>query len=239
MLSKKRILGVIGGMGPYATLTFFEKFIKYNSNVSHDQDHFPIYIINDPEIPDRTQSIIQNTNLDIISSKLISNARNLENIGCHSLVIPCNTAHYFYDEIQDNINIPIISLIDETLHEMHHQSKKSFGLLSTFGTVYTNTYKKSAYDFNIDIKIPSVYQQNRLNKIIYDIKSQNKMTQLFKDEKRKEIEEICDEIQQKYFINTFVLGCTELGIIYNDVRSCKYQFIDPMDIVIKKFYDSI
>ena len=58
MLTNKKILGVIGGMGPHATLTFFEKFIKYNKYAQIDQDHFPLYICNDPEIPDRTESII-------------------------------------------------------------------------------------------------------------------------------------------------------------------------------------
>ena len=237
MLSNKKILGVIGGMGPYATLTFFEKFLRYNTQANCDQDHFPLYILNDPEIPDRTRSIIRNENLDVISKRLISNAQRLQHLGCHSLVMPCNTAHYFYDEIQDSVDIPIVSLVDETLREINSQRINSFGLLSTFGTVYTNTYNKSAYDFNIKIKTPCNNQQDRLSDVIYNIKSQNKPTEKFKEFQRNEIDKICDEMNQKYNINTFVLGCTELGFIYDDIQ-CKYDFIDPMDIVIENFYNS-
>jgi len=237
MLRNKKILGLIGGMGPYATLTFFEKFLRYNINAKCDQDHFPLYILNDPEIPDRTGSIIKDENLDVISKRLINNAQRLQHLGCHSLIMPCNTAHYFYDDIQDNIDIPIISLVDETLREINSQHKKSFGLLSTFGTVYTNTYNKSAYDFNIKIKTPCNDQQDRLSHIIYDIKSHSKPTEIFKEYHRIEIEKICDEMNKKYNINTFVLGCAEFGIIYDDIQHSKYDFIDPMDIVIGNFYN--
>jgi len=229
--SNKKILGVIGGMGPYATMTFFKKFIKYNKKAVKDQDHYPLYILNDPEILDRTNSIIKGEDLDIICKRLGENAIKLEKMGCDYLVMPCNTAHYFYDEIQENVEIPIISLIDETLYEI--QDKNSFGLLSTMGTVFTKVYNKSAYDLKLDICIPNVNQQDRLSEIIYDIKG-NKITEDFIVKKRKELLKICDEMNGDNNVNTFVLGCTELCILG---KMSRYNFVDPMDIVIKKFYD--
>ena len=230
--SNKKILGVIGGMGPYATLKFFEKFIKYNKKAIKDQDHYPLYILNDPEILDRTDSIIKGENLDKICKRLGENAIKLENMGCDYLVMPCNTAHYFYDKIQKNVEIPIISLIDETLYDIREQGKKSFGLLSTMGTVFANVYDKSAYDLKLDVYIPNLNQQDRLSDIIYDIKG-NTITEDFVVKKRKELLKICDEMYGETGVDTFVLGCTELCILG---KMSRYNFIDPMDMVIKKFY---
>jgi aspartate racemase len=239
MLTNKKILGVIGGMGPHATLTFFEKFIKYNKSAQIDQDHFPLYICNDPEIPDRTESIIMHNNLDVISKRLIYNAQQLEKIGCNSLIMPCNTAHHFYDQIQDNVEIPLISIVDETIREIKNKKYESFGLLSTLGTLFSCVYNKSAYDFNMEIKVPNVYQRHKLNKVIYDIKSYPQITPCLKKEKSNEIINICDQMNKQYHITNFILGCTELSIISENLESSKYKFIDPMEVSISQFYNSI
>ena len=99
-----KTLGIIGGMGTLATLDFFRKVVS-NTEAKCDSDHLHIVIENDSEIPDRT-SFIQGMGIDP-TLHLVNAAKRLESIGADFLVMPCNTAHYFYNKIVKEINIPL------------------------------------------------------------------------------------------------------------------------------------
>jgi len=103
----QKIIGILGGMGPEATLDLFHKIIKL-TYAEKDQDHLRIIIDNNPKIPDRTDAI-SGTGKDPLP-KLIVTAQILEKAGADFIIIPCNTAHYFISEIQQSIKIPILTL---------------------------------------------------------------------------------------------------------------------------------
>ena len=104
MANKK--LGVLGGLGPQATVIFTDMVVRY-TEAGRDQDHIPMIILNDSEIPDRTAFIL-GTSDESPLPKMIEDAKFLEKAGCDMIVIPCNTAHFFYDEVEKNVSIPIM-----------------------------------------------------------------------------------------------------------------------------------
>ena len=100
------ILGVLGGMGPQATNTFYQRIID-RTQAETDQEHLRVLIWSDAKIPDRTAGILGTPDL--------AGAKLLEGAGCTVLAIPCNTSHYFADRLQAQLHIPIIHMIRETV----------------------------------------------------------------------------------------------------------------------------
>ncbi|GAH53208.1 unnamed protein product, partial [marine sediment metagenome] len=107
----EKIIGILGGMGPEATVDLFHKIIKFTP-AKKDQDHFRIIIDNNPKIPDRTAAILGKGEDPLPA--LQETARNLEKAGVDFIIIPCNTAHYFLPQIQKSVNIPVLNMIEET-----------------------------------------------------------------------------------------------------------------------------
>src|SRR5438132_7490497 len=105
-----KVIGVLGGMGPWATLDLFEKILRLTP-AQVDQDHFRLVIDNNPKIPDRSPAILGEG--EDPTPGLIATAQNLQQAGADFLVIPCNTAHFFYDRIVTAVSIPVLLIIDE------------------------------------------------------------------------------------------------------------------------------
>ena len=107
----KKTIGIIGGMGPLATADLFTKIINL-TKASKDSDHIHILIDNNPKIPDRTSAILYGTESPL--PYLIESANRLVSAGADFLIIPCITSHGFYDELSDNVSIPILNIAEET-----------------------------------------------------------------------------------------------------------------------------
>jgi len=106
--NNKKTIGILGGMGPEATSLFFQRIIQ-NTPAQKDQQHLKIIIYNDPEIPDRTEAIVNNKESPV--EKVKEGVKFLENSIVDFIAIPCITIHYFFDEIVSSVNIPVLNLI--------------------------------------------------------------------------------------------------------------------------------
>jgi len=109
---KKQTLGIIGGVGPLATM-FIGEMIVRRTKAQKDQDHLHTIIDNDTNIPDRTAFILDNTK-DNPVPVIIEDAKKLASVGADIIAIPCNTAHTFYQEIEEGSPIPVVHMIRET-----------------------------------------------------------------------------------------------------------------------------
>src|SRR5208337_1505190 len=96
-MSQKMTIGILGGMGPEATIDLFTKIV-HSTPVSRDQDHLRLIIDNNPGIPDRQKAILENGPSP--ATMLIKTAKNLAVAGADFIVMPCNTAHYWIQEIR-------------------------------------------------------------------------------------------------------------------------------------------
>ena len=222
----EKIIGILGGMGPEATLDLFHKIIKL-SPAEKDQDHFRIIIDNNPKIPDRTDAIL-GTGKDPLP-KLIKTAQNLEKAGANFIIMPCNTAHYFISEIQQSIKIPILNMIKETAHHVKSifPSFKNVGLLATKGIYKTKLYNSFFNAKNIEILIPTPPEQDKIMDLIYMVKSG-----ILSEQMKSQIIKISEE-QIKKGAQAIIAGCTEIPLILKD-KDIKVPIIDSTNILAKR-----
>lgn len=209
-----KTVGILGGMGSMATIDFFRKIIE-NTQVKTDQDHLHIIIENYASIPDRTDYILNKKNNPL--PKMIEGAKRLESAGIDILTMPCNTAHYFYNDLQTHINTPIIHIVDETLKTL--KNKGSYLLLATEGTYQANLYKLFAQDQTIIY--PNETIQKKIDQLIYTYKADQFILESLKSDVLKAITQLD--------IDGVILGCTELPLIFE-----KENFIDPTLILAKR-----
>ena len=195
-------LGVLGGMGPSATLNLYKSLIEGRGAVA-DQGHINMVLLNDSTIPDRTEAILGNGASPLPA--LISDCKRLCDAGCDVIAIPCNTSHYYYDELQASCEVPIINMIEATINRLvKYQAKKAY-LLATSGTIRTEIYKKNAAKSSIFFDDTSDPEIELMMEVIYAIKAGKSYR--------------CDaffEMIHEHLVNgadRIILGCTELSLI--------------------------
>jgi len=139
---RDKIIGILGGMGPEATATLFLKIIRATP-AKRDQDHFRIIIDNNPKIPERTSAILGKGKSPL--KQLQETLHNLEKAGAEIIAMPCNTAHYYYNELQASANVPIINIVSETAVYIaqNFPNIKKIGLLATTGTIKSRIYHQA------------------------------------------------------------------------------------------------
>ena len=234
------MIGILGGMGTQAGLDFCNKLaILYRGKIDQEYPLFLLY--NKSNIPGRPESIgVQTGNLSnritnkisekkysLVLKSLLNGCNVLKKSKCKFIVIPCNTAHYWYDDLKKKINIPIINMPKEVFNHTKKNCKKksSIGLLATEGTLKTGVYNKF---FDKDYKL--IYPNNLAQK-----NSVNKAIKLVKMGRVKEANETIKsaiDFLIKKKCKKIILGCTELPIAifafksFKNVKSSKI-FLDP------------
>lgn len=165
---REGVLGVLGGMGPQATNTFYQRLID-RTQAEKDQEHLQVLIWSDAKIPDRTAGILAGAEeAEKVYQALLAGAKLLEGAGCTVLAIPCNTSHYFADRLQGQLKIPLIHMIRETVAFIAAQGKRKVGILATDGTVRTGIYQTALTAAGLTpVTLPEDLQKTVMS-IIYD-----------------------------------------------------------------------
>ena len=168
-----KTIGIIGGMGPEATVDLYSKIVKLTP-AAKDQEHLHVLIDSYAQIPDRTACIL-GKGIDP-SPFLIEAATSLEKAGAQALCMPCNTAHYFLPEIQKHVSIPFISIIESAVNKLKHMPQKPSRIfvMATTGThaarVYEDMLEKEGFEV---LPIPPEIE-TELMSCIYDGVKQGK-----------------------------------------------------------------
>ncbi len=217
------MIGILGGMGTQAGLDFCNKLALINRGKT-DQN-YPLFILyNKSNIPKRPENIKKYYN---VLKSLIKGCLLLQKNNCKFIVMPCNTAHYWYDDLQKKINIPILSMPKEVyLHTKKNYKKNSkIGILCTEATLKTQVYNKY-FDKNYKLVSPGKpLQKLNVNKAIKYVKmGKIKLAE-------KAIKPAVNELI-KMKCKKIILGCTELPIAifaYKSFKKIKKSkvFIDP------------
>ena len=234
------MIGILGGMGTQAGLDFCNKLtILYRGKIDQEYPLFLLY--NKSNIPGRPESIgVQTRNLSnritnkkskkkylLVLKSLLNGCTLLKKSKCKFIVIPCNTAHYWYDDLQKKINLPIINMPKEVFNHTKKKCKNnsSIGLLATEGTIRTGVYNKF-FDKNFKLIYPnSKTQINSVNKAIKFVKMGKVKAA------NKVIKPAIDYLIKKK-CKKIILGCTELPIAifafksFKTIKSSKI-FLDP------------
>ena len=199
-----RLLGVLGGLGPMSTIYFCE-LLNRHTKAFCDSDHIDMIISSRATTPDRTAYILGRSQEDPLPV-MLEEAHRLEKAGADLIVIPCNTAHYFYDGLANACHVPILNIITETIDHLAALNTHSFGLLATEGTVYSGSYSRLCSSRGLTCIEPPPKDQQKITSIIYDAIKQNKEPDLhaFTEIAERMLEDGCERL---------VLGCTELSLL--------------------------
>lgn len=162
----KRVVGVLGGMGPDATVDFMAKVIALTP-AEKDQDHIRMLVDHDPTVPNRQAAILRDG--DDPSPALTDMGRRLQRAGAEFLVIPCNTAYVFAQGIIDAVTIPLVSIIDVTIDALPDSCNRA-GLLATDGCVRARVYQDAMDARGIAAVLPSDEEMTRLMELVTRIK---------------------------------------------------------------------
>ena len=215
-------LGVLGGMGPQATNTFYQ-FVIDRTDARTDQEHVDALILSDSGMPDRTAAILGS---EAVYRRLLADARLLEGAGCTCIAVPCNTSHFFLDRVQEQIGIPIIHMIRETARLLASRGLKRPGILATDGTIRTELYQKEFFAAGIEAAIPSRPAQELVMSLIYDdIKAgRDGDPQKFAAVHQDLLAQGCD---------CGVLACTELSV-FADKHHLPHFYTDAMAVLAER-----
>jgi aspartate racemase len=197
-----RTVGVLGGMGPRATVDFFQKLID-RTPAARDQDHLRVIVDSNPKIPDRSRCILEGG--EDPTPALVATAQNLERAGADFLVIPCNTAHYFLDRIRSAVRVPVLDITEAVARRAREFS--TVGLLATCATVVTGLYQRTLGRYGCRVLVPSPPRQEQVDRAIYAVKAGDLGPQV-----REWVREAAQELVASG-AQALVLGCTEVPLV--------------------------
>ena len=216
-MSEKKVIGILGGMGPLATADLFRKITEHTA-VSCDQDHPRVCIDSNTSIADRTAALLHG-GADPVP-EMVKSARRLASIGADFLIMPCNTAHNFYDAVAASVSIPVLHMIAIMRDALKARGVKCAGLLATDGTVQTGIYQRTFEGSGIELLTPDNADQAAVMDIIYN---GVKAGDLAHD--AAAFRAACEHLLARG-ADVLILGCTELPPAF-DIYHLDYPNIDP------------
>jgi aspartate racemase len=204
-----KVLGILGGMGPEATVDFYRQVIALTP-ANCDQEHIPTIIYSHTEVPDRTESIMKKRH-DCLPP-LLDGVTFLEQAGAEVIAIPCNTAHYYIEEMRVATAVAILSIIEETVGAVLAAKcvPRHIAVFSTEVMRVTDLYGRALEAFGVHCHYPEADIQKRIMDIIGSVKS-GKAGAAERDELIAMAEDL-----RKAGTEALLLGCTELPILLRD-----------------------
>lgn len=220
----KKVLGVIGGLGPLATAHFME-LVTNMTDVATDQEHLEMVIYSVPSIPDRTRYILDNSQDDPYP-KMQKTAEKLVAQGVDTIAVPCVTAHYFFDPLQSRIPVPVINGVRETASHLKERGVRRAGIMATDGTIRSGIFRKELEGQGIEPVIPREEHQAAVMRLIFDdIKAGHPVDlEKFLAVARSLRDDGAEAV---------ILGCTELSLIKRDY-AIGPGFIDAMEVLAQQ-----
>jgi len=217
----EKVVGILGGMGPEATADLFRRIIRATP-AKRDQDHVRVIIDSNPKIPDRTAAIISGGPSPL--PEMAKTAKNLEKAGADFIIIPCNTAHYYYEELKKNVGIPILNMVKLTAQTIREKfpNVKKVGLIGTTGTVKARIYDKALERNKVEVIYPPEELQDKVMEAIYNNIKAGRIL-----EGKETIVKVANHLVEKG-AEMIICGCTEVSLV---LKSGDIPVLDPLQIL--------
>ncbi len=223
-----KTIGILGGMGPFATLDLFEKILE-NTPAAVEQEHPRIIIYNNPKIPPRIHPACPSQSP---LPELIKSAAILQKAGADFIIMPCHTAHIWYEEIQKHVSIPFYSMIKNTVRSIEHfygnKENKKLLLLATETTIQSKLYEREFKDSSFSIIVPNSEEQKIVDKAIKVVKSGDKNPRDFTIET---VNQMINHYKDDG-VALLVGCCTEIPLMY-PLFQTEMEMIDPTLLLAK------
>jgi aspartate racemase len=156
-----KLLGVLGGMGPLATADFMRKLTELTP-ASRDQDHIPVLVYSNPQVPDRSTAIMGKGESPLPA--LLDGIARLQEAGAEAIAIPCNTAHYWYDEMAAASGLPILHIVGSVCEALRSKGIDggAVGVMGTAGTLHTGIYQNYLQRSGYSCVLPTEAEMDEL-----------------------------------------------------------------------------
>ena len=224
----EKVIGILGGMGPEATLECYSQIIK-NTPAKTDQEHLHIVIDANPKVPDRTAAIIGQGESPL--TILVEGCRRLQKAGADFIIIPCVSAHFFLDQIQEQSKLPILSIFDAVAEAIvsEHADIKTIGLMGTTGTILSGLLQKRLADDGIHTIVPDETHQSKVMAAIYDIK--NSLPARSEEEYTSDLIATAESLIAKG-AQGVIAGCTEIPLALKQ-KHLSVPYFDALAILAR------
>ena len=224
-----QVVGIIGGVGPEATNYFISLLIKLRrDDAKKDQEHIPYLAFNNPQIPDRTEHLVNGKQNPV--PEIIHTGKILKNAGAKFLAIPCNTCHAYIEEIEREVGLKVLNMIELTAKHIvqNYGEKIKIGLLATDGTIKSKIYQSELKKIapKATLMTPTQKTQKKVMKAIYEIKSTSVNESNF-----RMLYEAAEE-HIKNGASVVILGCTEIPLALTKNKRI-FPVVDPMEVLAK------
>ena len=218
-------LGILGGMGPAASAEFVVRLIE-QTPASCDQEHIPFVLWNNPQVPDRSTSLRNEDDKPL--PFLLQGVQVLKAVGCDLIVIPCNTAHFWYDDMI-KLKVPIVHIVDSVADALRDAGVENgtIGVMGTQATVELGLYQYKLNKFGWDCIVPSKEEMDTLVQPAIDLIKGGKIIES-QPLIVKVIHSLIDRGAQ-----AVVLGCTELPLAIKIPRENGVPIINSIDSLVK------
>ena len=222
MIRGRKVIGIIGGMGPMATADLYRKIIE-NTDAATDQEHLHVLIDSNTDIPDRTACILEGS--DVPLTYLIESANRLVSAGADLLIMPCNTAHHFFEKLQSAVSVPVLNMPELSAKYCAEKGYDCVGILATEGALSAGVCDPYFEAMGIRLVLPSRQGVKKLMRLIYGEVKAGKPCH--------------PELLSRELLNmalegaeAFLLACTELPLVFAD-QTGPLPFIDPTLILAR------
>ena len=221
--------GVLGGMGPEATVDFMAKVLTLTP-ARVDQDHVPMLVDNNPQVPDRQAAI--NADDRAVRGALAAMAARLEAAGADFLVMPCNTAHAFVEDAIATSGIPFVSIIETTIDEIvqRRPEARTVGLLATDACLASQVYQRSMDSHQLKGVLPDVDGQHELMRLIFSVKAGDSGPAV-----RDGMAALAQSLEARG-AEAVIAGCTEIPLVLRE-ESLDVPLFSSTDVLAQRTVD--
>lgn len=221
----KKFFTVIGGMGTIATESYL-RLINHRLPIAKDQDYLDYILVNHASVPDRTSYILDHSKPSFLPD-LLEDVQQQSLLSPEFMVIVCNTAHYFYEDLQAATSVPILHMpriATNQLKEKYPATTK-VGLIATRGTITDGIYKDEIRRVGKEVELGGPEIQPLVDELIYDhIKEKGEVDAAL-------YHRILAKMHDDYGVDVVVLGCTELSLAQELAPDHPYEVIDAQSII--------
>lgn len=221
----KHFFSIIGGMGTIATESYV-RLLNHRVKITKDQDYLNYILVNDAQIPDRTAYIKDHTQPNFFYD-LKDDVEKQALLKPDFFVMPCNTAHYFYDDLAKLTDIPFLHMMRIAVHQFieKYPKEKKIGLIATEGSIYDHLYADEIQHVGREVELGGDEIQPMVTELIYsNIKEKGQVD-------AKLYHQILKKMHDEYGCNVILLGCTELSLAQEKAPDHPYHVIDPQSIM--------
>lgn len=218
------IIGILGGMGPEATVELMRRIVE-RTPAQVDNDHIRCVVDQNAKVPNRVESIAGR--IASAGPVLADMAKRLEAYGVDMLCMPCNTAHYYLDDIRAASSLPFVDMLECTAARIKERfpEAKQAAILCTMGTRSTGLYEKRLATVGMEAVYPPAMQQEMVSEVIASVKAGDSSPAV-----RAKFQQVIDHMREAG-IPVMVAACTELSVICPPVEEQPHM-VDALDALV-------